>query len=304
MNTAEQVIDELRARGELSQHASGLTALSGSALRLYHMMSRELDLLARSETAEEWHAPPALAFDTLARADYFASFPQWLTAVAQIDGSEEVLQEVADAPDPAEAAARALVPTQWALQPAVCYHVYAGLADTVLGGSRCISIAGTCWRREQSYAPLERQWAFTMRETVCLGTASDVELFRQRGLGRALGLAERLGIPAEVATATDPFFAPTARGRSLLQRIKALKQELLLPLGDGRTVAAASFNHHERFFGEAFNIGLRDGTPASSGCVAFGVERWVLAFLVAHGVEAADWPQLQIATSTQVASWV
>ena len=32
------------------------------------------------------------------------------------------------------------------------------------------------------------------------------------------------------------------------------------------------------------------GEPAASGCVAFGLERWLLAFLVAHGPDAAAWP--------------
>jgi seryl-tRNA synthetase len=131
-----------------------------------------------------------------------------------------------------------------------------------------------------------------MREIVCVGSPDEVETFRQRGLGRALTLAQKLGIAARVATATDPFFAPTGRGRLVLQRIKGLKHELLLPLGDGRTVAAASFNNHERFFGDAFDITLHDGTRAASACVAFGVERWVLAYLVAHGVDARNWPIL------------
>jgi hypothetical protein len=83
-------------------------------------------------------------------------------------------------------------------------------------------------------------------------------------------------VPAE-----DPFFAPTGRGRALLQRLKELKQELRLPIGDGETVAAASFNLHDRFFGEAFAISLPDGSPAFTACVAFGLERWLLASLVA-----------------------
>ena len=108
---------------------------------------------------------------------------------------------------------------------------------------------------------------------------------------RALALAAALGLDGELAEATDPFFAPTARGRALLQRVKGLKQELLLRVGDER-VAAASFNLHERFFGEAFDIRLADDAPAASACVAYGVERWLLAFLVAHGPDPRGWPAL------------
>ena len=62
-------------------------------------------------------------------------------------------------------------------------------------------------------------------------------------------------------------------------------------MGD-ETVAAASFNLHERFFGESFDIRLLDGQPAASACVAFGLERWTLAFLAAHGTNARRWPSI------------
>ena len=46
------------------------------------------------------------------------------------------------------------------------------------------------------------------------------------------------------------------------------------------------------FFGEAFGIRLPDGSAAASACVAFGIERWTLAFLAAHGTDARHWPAL------------
>jgi hypothetical protein len=58
------------------------------------------------------------------------------------------------------------------------------------------------------------------------------------------------------------------------------------------SIAAASFNLHESFFGKAFDIRLPDGSSASSGCVAYGIERWLLAFLAAHGTSARAWPAL------------
>ena len=65
---------------------------------------------------------------------------------------------------------------------------------------------------------------------------------------------------------------------------------LLLPIDAKRTIAAASFNLHDTFFGQAFDIRLRDGAAATTACLAFGLERWLLAFLVRHGPYAAGWP--------------
>jgi rubrerythrin len=291
MRTSEQVIAELRARDELHEVAPGLVTLRGDTLRVYRALERELARMAARETSDEWLVPPAVPFETLARADYFASFPQWLTAAAHLDADEQVLEQVATAREPAHAAQQALRPSPIALQPAVCYHAYEALAGSVIDAPRVLTVQGTCWRHEgDRFAPLERGWAFTMREIICVGSPIDVERFRLRGITAARTLAARLGLYAEIETANDPFFAPTARGRGLLQQIKGLKHELRMSVGGGRTLAVASFNDHESFFGTAFDIRLRDDTAAASACVAFGVERWLLAFLVAHGTEPAGWP--------------
>jgi seryl-tRNA synthetase len=306
MRSAERVVAELRARGELWEAAPGLVGLRGDALALRNSLERlAADAAggagtACSDSCEEWLPPAALSLSTLARASYFSSFPQWLTLASHLREDMESLERVALSADPAAAACEAVAPADAALPPAVCYHVYAALAGRVLHAPAFVTAQGTCWRHEgDNLRPLARGWAFTMREGVCVGDADAVEAFRARGIERALSLAASLGLEARLQEATDPFFAPTARGRALLQRLKSLKQELRLPVGQ-ETTAAASFNLHERFFGEAFDIRLTDGTPAASACVAYGVERWLLAFLAAHGTDARSWPTLPVSQLEEV----
>ena len=293
MRTADSVVAALRARGELWDVTPGMIGLRGNVLTLLRRIEHEISLLARVDAPEEWSAPPAVAMHTLERAEYFASFPFWLTAASHLPDDEPTLETIARADDHVSAARDALRPSPLAMQPALCYHIYERLAGRRLTTTRIITLSGTCWRHEGArLAPLERQWAFTMRELVCLGTTEDVEDFRQRGMRAAGALATRLDLDAGFLVATDPFFAPTARGKAVLQRVKALKHELALPIGGERSTAAASFNNHERFFGERFGITLESGEPASTACVAFGLERWLLAFLVAHGIERVAWPSL------------
>ena len=289
----EGTVRALRERGEWWQAAPGLVGLRGDALALYRRIERSVAAIAREETDDEWLVPAALPLETLARADYFASFPQWLTVASHLTDDAHLLEQVASDADPASAARSALAPAKAALSPAVCYHTYAALAGSTVGPERLMTAQGTCWRHEgERLMPLERGWAFTMREIVCLGTAESTEAFRQRGMRHAASLAAALGLDGDIVPATDPFFAPTARGRALLQRVKALKHELLLPVTPQRGIAAASFNHHETFFGTAFDIRLADGTAASTACVAFGIERWLLAVLAAHGPDARHWPMV------------
>lgn len=300
--SAAAVTDELMRRGELWQPAPGLVALRGEVARLRDVVAAALRELCAAEGGEEWHLPPALPFATLEQADYFASFPQWLTAASHFSDPAG-LAAIAEAREPATAALATLRPAPIALQPAVCYHVYAALSGRVVSGTQRISAGGTCWRHEAGrFAPLERGWSFTMQEAVRAGTAEEVRESCEWYRVAAQRFAERLGLRPRIAAATDPFFAAGSRGRALLQRLRSLKHELLLPLGDGRRVAAASFNDHARFFGDAFGIRLPDGTPATTGCAAFGVERWVLAVLVEHGTDARDWPTILESPQTRAAT--
>lgn len=282
--SGEGLVARLMESGELWSPAPGIVGMRGAVLDAFHRVRDAVADLALRETRDEWRPPPAVPLETLGRAEYFSSFPQWLTVASHLRDDPEALERVARAPDPGAAVSDAQAPPAAALPPAVCYHVYDALRDTILGeGPRLLTAEGTCWRHEgEDMRPLERGWAFTMREVVCLGGRDAVEGFRERLLERALELARALGLEARVEEATDPFFAPTARGKALLQGVKGLKRELLLPAGDGRWTAAASFNHHETFFGDAFGIRLASGGPAHTGCAAFGLERWLLAVLVAH----------------------
>ena len=282
MRPHELVIADLKARGEIWEPAAGLIGLRGDALqRLRDIEARIAELCAR-ETGDEWRVPAALPLAVLERSGYFASFPHWLTLASHLTDDERALERIASSATPARDAASASEPASAALPPAVCYHVYAALSGHSVHETMLVTAQGTCWRHEgDRHSALERGWAFTMREIVCIGTEAECVRFRDRGIEAARSLARELEIEGRFEAAEDPFFAPTSRGRALLQRIKGLKQELRLSIGDDETVAAASFNLHERYFGEAFDIRLPDGSPAYSACVAFGLERWLLASLVA-----------------------
>jgi len=180
-----------------------------------------------------------------------------------------------------------------ALAPAVCYHAYPEWEGKTLGSEPTLLTAvGRCYRYEGgNHIPLERLWDFTMREIIVLGTREQVEAQRQALVRQVGELVARLQLDAVIEPASDPFFTSGDEGKRLMQQAGALKHELLLTVdAGGRAIAAASFNHHHDYFGTRFDIALADGNPAHSGCIAFGLERWVLALLAQHGVDAEQWP--------------
>ncbi len=92
-------------------------------------------------------------------------------------------------------------------------------------------------------------------------------------------------------TASDPFFvAPDALAKTYFQLSSETKYEVSLPLPDGSRLAVGSLNYHTDFFGRAFNVSVENSGPMHSVCIAFGLERWVHAFLAQHGTDEKQWP--------------
>jgi hypothetical protein len=86
--------------------------------------------------------------------------------------------------------------------------------------------------------------------------------------------------------ATDPFFNPLKNPKFFAQKVQPLKHEMIFD----SELAIGSVNFHRTYFGEGFGMTTSDGEPACSGCVAFGVDRWVHAIVKHFGPDDASWP--------------
>ena len=126
-----------------------------------------------------------------------------------------------------------------------------------------------------------------MREVVCLGTAEEVKEFLARYQATVDRFFKSIGLPVEWKNATDPFFNPSRNPKYILQKLDPVKTEMVF----ADRLAIGSINFHRNYFGEAFEIS-RDGREAFSGCVAFGIERWIYALLSHFGLSESDWPDL------------
>jgi acyl carrier protein len=252
-------IGELRASGELIE-SRGVHRLAGSAAELAEFFDAAFARWGQELGADEVVAPDLIAMATLDRAGFLVDFPHVL--VEATDGN--------------------------AYAPAACYHRYTALAGATLERAVILGVSANCRRKETNPAPLERAIQFTMRETVTVGGRPAVERAQHRLLRRVDRFVTMLSLDGEIAPASDPFFIKDS-GQALMQQAGALKQELRLSLDHGRRVAVASFNRHHDYFGRRFSITMH-GAPAHSGCVAFGIERWVLAFLTQHGTDQRRWP--------------
>ncbi len=270
---------------------NGQCSLSGDLLELERSLERVFLGWAAEEEAAEHRFPTFIPAKELQKLDYFRSFAHLVTFPIALDADEANLKSfVRGEPITREGEIRLTrsAPIKDVLTPAACYHFYVAFQGETLDGPRHVTTRATCFRREAYYRPLERQWSFSMREIVCIGTMEEVKDFLARRDAAAEAFWRRLGLAVEWQTATDPFFDPSKNPKYLAQRLDPVKREMVF---DGR-LAIGSSNFHRNYFGEAFEI-HRDGTEAFSGCIAFGIERWIHAILRRYGSDVRGWPVIE-----------
>jgi seryl-tRNA synthetase len=246
----------------------------------------------REPATEVLRFPPVMSRHDLAKSGYLKSFPNLLGCVCALRGSDAEIRGTADHFEARGDWTASLAPVDLALSPAACYPVYPLVArrGPVPMRGLLFDVACDCFRHEPS-RHLDRLQSFRMREYVCVGSPQQVTSFRERWIERALALADELGLAAQIAPASDPFFGRTGRVMAVSQLQQSLKFELLVAIRSAKEpTACMSFNCHLDHFGCIW--GLRDeaGSVVHTGCVAFGIDRLALALFSTLGLEVQKWP--------------
>jgi seryl-tRNA synthetase len=246
----------------------------------------------REPATEVLRFPPVMSRYDLEKSGYLKSFPNLLGCVCALHGSEGEIRAAADRFETGGDWTASLAPADLVLSPAACYPVYPLVArrGPVPAGGLTFDVACDCFRNEPS-KHLDRLRSFRMREYVCIGSPQQVAGFRERWIERAQTMADELGIPAQIAAASDPFFGRTGRVMAVSQLQQSLKFELLTPIRSVEDpTACMSFNCHLDHFGLVW--GLRDevGEIAHTACVAFGMDRLAIALFCQHGLDVQRWP--------------
>jgi seryl-tRNA synthetase len=252
----------------------GFATLGPELVRARALLEERFLAWAAEVPADQFAFPPAVPVDALAAFDYFDNFPHLVLLVAPLDAAHH-----AEAGPREGAVDRALLAdSRYGLTSAACYNVYLHLSGAVLDAPRYVTTVANCFRNETHYDGLRRLRGFTMREIVCVGDADAARALIAAFKPKVLAFAATLGLELDVQVASDPFFQPEG-SRAVLQKLFPVKEEFVF----GGSLAIASVNFHRNFFGERCGIRLAEGTPASSACVAFGLERWLAALLETHG---------------------
>ena len=284
--------------GIVDQPGDGRVTLGEPVLSLFRWFDRAIvGILGRSHRPQEFRYPTLISTESLRRAGYFTSFPQHLMFATRLHNDIDVYRDVHERYGEGGIDAGILAFCQdvtHCLPPTMCYHTFAQFSGRDLGGDelRVVTSRGKSFRYESSYwHSLERLWDFTIREIVFLGSRDQVLDARAAFMRDIFAFIDDLDLTGRCEVGNDPFFGSAATPSQIWsQRMLELKYELQLTVGADRDIAVGSFNFHDDLFGLRFGI-TREGQTVRSGCVGFGLERLVYAFLCRHGTDVRDWPR-------------
>lgn len=219
---------------------------------------------------EEYHIPALIEKGVLEKCNYFESFPQHLTAVATV--KTENYNNIIKCKN---TKLEDLESKEMFLTPAACLHIYPMLEGRYVRNKAITTRARVYRFEEGKFEGLLRLWDFTVRELVFVGTreyvAESIDLIKDK----VIDLTSRLGLPAVIAEATDHFY-PSKKNtlKAKIQQSNSLKFELIVNIKE-KEVAIASFNFHDTHFSKSFKFD--NNGEIVTGCVGFGLERWVEA---------------------------
>jgi seryl-tRNA synthetase len=259
-------------------------------------LDRVLTEMAAPLHATALRFPPVYPRADFERTDYIASFPDLSGVVSSFEAGDREHRELLAAREAGEAWDGWLTPADVVLTNAICHPLYATLEGRLPEGrgpyrGSTFDILGWGFRHEPSLDPMRMQ-SFRMHEFVYVGDPVGAQSYRDEWLDRALETLASLGLPVDAVPANDPFFGRAGKMLVSAQLRENLKIELTVPMyGDlHEGTAIASANCQRDHLTAAFGIRTADGEIAHGACLAFGMERTVLALLRTHGLDPDSWP--------------
>ena len=288
---------ELLERRWVTPVGSGHVILRGPAAKLMSLIDSKVGhLFAERFGAELEIYPSTIQNRTLDRCAHFTSFPEHIDFVAPLRQDLDVLNGFAG--DCREGGWSTLHHNdrmgnvEYAISPSGCYHCYEGMEGwDVAAPGRCATMTLGCHRYEgANQKSMSRLRAFTMREVVFIGQPKFVINARAIGEEIIIQWAKDWELGCTFETANDMFFTSDYSVKASFQRLQQAKKELRLHIPfERQSLSVFSSNFHAATFGKAFNITV-GGRPATTGCLAWGYERWVFAIFSQFGFDVSVWP--------------
>ncbi|WP_181873213.1 aminoacyl--tRNA ligase-related protein [Fontibacillus phaseoli] len=239
--------------------------------------------------AEKRKYPSLILQATLSKLNYIETYPQNIYLVSEIPHQMETLESVRHH----EHFERIPRLSGYALTPAACFHCYEELEGQVVNGPLVLASTSNCFRHEAPWRlGKHRMNEFNVKELAFIGDAEFVRATRLQAVEEIWALFTALGLEGSIETASDPFYFEEDVLKGQHQLMADMKYELICRLDGGKeSFAISSVNDMRQSLCKAFDIRDRNGNWQHSGCVGFGIERWMYALFATYGNVLAFWPE-------------
>lgn len=247
-------------------------SLTGSALRLFKLWESFLVQLLLPYADNIDYPSLFLEHDLLKKSHYLHNFPHHLFASSPIGSRKSPNKFIA---------------------PAACLHLYASLEGQTLTNKFSRIVVARCARFESGkWSYPFRLPTFTMLELVSIFDKESVDREARIVQDHVTESLNNLGIPETFVPSDDSFYLGEKANKrvQVMQKLVKAKYEFRFHSNFGSSVSLASLNKHYDFFGKNFSILARE-KPASSYCMAFGLERLTIAGILLWGSDTRNWPQ-------------
>ncbi|MBN2441342.1 MAG: hypothetical protein JXJ04_08345 [Spirochaetales bacterium] len=271
----------------------GILFLKSEAVVLYKYFDDIFKKLAIELGAIEKFYPVLLPIDSYKKTGYLLKSPQYAifccSPKEDIDNLERMHKLSREG-----MVNESLGEPQYALSPAACFHSYLEYENCTISEPLIITFNQSVFRHEGrfNWKDFARLKDYHVREIVFFGSPDYVDTVRRRIMEETKQILERLDLDGRICLTSDPFVVPAFQKYKRHQLAEECKYELQLSYSSENYIAVASFNVHGNAFTGPFNIKINDCQKSVTGCVGFGIERWILAFLAQYGLNPDSWPSV------------
>lgn len=270
----------------------GAVVLKGVALFLFDFFDSEFNKLAMRLGAVPRQYPVLLPVEAYKKTGYLHNSPQYATFCCDARENISMLEELEKDID-SEDIFQKLQKPHYALSPSACFHTYIEYQNKKLEEMSVFTFKQNVFRNEGrlNYKQIGRLRDYHVREIVFLGDNAFVTQKRNEAIQYSIELLKKWGMVGKILVASDPFVMPKMQKYKKIQLLENSKYEIRLNVSEEEEISTASFNLHGTAFSYPFKISIYGMDEAVTGCVGFGLERWVIAFLSQFGAEPDNWPQ-------------
>lgn len=280
---------------KIFEYDNGMVSLQEEALFLFQYFTKEFRKIAHSvgKHCEERIYPVLLPVKEYQKTGYIKRTPQYAmfccSPYEEMNQLEELNSKVTS-----DSVKDMLNEPQYSLSPSACFHTYIQYKNKTIKENKLISFTQNVFRNEGrlNYSEFGRLRDYHVREIVLIGDENYVVTMRKKILDKAIEFMKLLNLDGEVSVAYDPFILPKMQKFKKIQMLEKSKYELKLNYEKEKQMSVASFNLHGTAFTEPFHISLEGQSQCVTGCVGFGIERWVLSFAAQYGLNPDNWPDV------------